>query len=367
MHYLRRSCFASLALIVAAVAGCRSFRSEPVPPSSDAFETAPRELSKVALPQYTIEPPDILVIRTTRYSARQPYYLQPSDVLYIEVPGTLSEDAARAGRPPIQRRYDIGPGGLVNLGYYGSVKLSGLGLDQAEQAIYDRLSTTLSADALQRGIVVELQEIAGNPPLADQFLVGPDGTVTLGPYGIVSVVGMTIPQAKAAIESQLAKFLDSPEVSVDVAGFNSKVYYVVTQGAGLGDTVARLPVTGNETVLDALSYSGFTDLSSTRIWVARPGRNNCGQVQVLPVDWAAISQCASYETNYQLMPGDRLFISENKLVALDTKMAQVFAPFERIFGFSLLGVNTVTRFSGRVLSGGGLRGAGGGGGGGFGV
>jgi hypothetical protein len=38
------------------------------------------------------------------------------------------------------------------------------------------------------------------------------------------------------------------------------------------------------------------------------------------------------------------------------------APWERVFGFSLLGVQTVSRFSGNVLQGGGLRGFFGGGG-----
>ena len=58
-------------------------------------------------------------------------------------------------------------------------------------------------------------------------------------------------------------------------------------------------------------------------------------------------------TNYQLMPGDRVYVAEDKWVAFDTKIAKVTAPFERIFGFSILGADTVTRFSGDVLRGGG--------------
>ena len=59
-------------------------------------------------------------------------------------------------------------------------------------------------------------------------MVGPDGTVTLGSYGSVRVVGMTIAQTKSAIEKHLEQFLEEPEVSVDVIAYNSKVYYVVT-------------------------------------------------------------------------------------------------------------------------------------------
>ena len=65
--------------------------------------------------------------------------------------------------------------------------------------------------------------------------------------------------------------------------YNSKVYYVITEGAGFGDNVRRLPITGNETVLDAISQvQGFSRLSSKNIWIARPSPAGCDQI--LPVD-----------------------------------------------------------------------------------
>ena len=177
--------------------------------------------------------------------------------------------------------------------------------------------------------------------------------MTLGSYGSVPVVGMTIAQAKGAIEAYLSQYLDYPEVAVDVYAYNSKVYYIVTQGAGLGDGVYRFPVTGNETVLDAIAQiNGLQQVSSKKIWIARPaGQPGC--VQVLPVKWEEITAEACASTNYQILPGDRVFIAEDKLIALDTGLAKLTAPFERIMGFSLLGVGTVTRFSGPVLKGGG--------------
>ena len=55
------------------------------------------------------------------------------------------------------------------------------------------------------------------------------------------------------MKSILTQYLEAPLVSVDVYAYNSKVYYVITQGAGFGDNIQRFPVTGNETVLDAIS------------------------------------------------------------------------------------------------------------------
>jgi len=91
------------------------------------------------------------------------------------------------------------------------------------------------------------------------------------------------------------------------SAFNSKVYYVVLQGGGMGDRLARFPCTGNETVMYALSpVSGLCYESSTRTWVAGPDRV-AGTSQILPVNWLAITQRTDEETNYQRPPcGDEI-------------------------------------------------------------
>jgi hypothetical protein len=53
------------------------------------------------------------------------------------------------------------------------------------------------------------------------------------------------------------------------------------------------------------------------------------------------------------MPGDRVFIKQDTMVAFDNNLGKLLAPFERLMGFSLLGAGTATRFSGPVLQGGG--------------
>ena len=202
-------------------------------------------------------------------------------------------------------------------------------------------------------VSVSLAQLAASQNILGQFLVGPDGTITLGSYGQVSVVGRTLNQAKGVIEGYLSEHLENPEISLNVFSYNSKVYYIIIQGAGLGDGVYRFPITGNETVLDAIAQiQGLEQVSSKKIWIARPSRTN-SNVKILPVDWFAVTERGSAETNYQILPGDRVFIAEDKLVAFDTQIAKITAPLERIFGFTLLGTGTATRLSGRVLQGGG--------------
>jgi polysaccharide export outer membrane protein len=78
------------------------------------------------------------------------------------------------------------------------------------------------------------------------------------------------------------------------------------------------------------------------MWIARPGKNDCYGDQILPVDWLAVTQRGDATTNYQLMPGDRLYVSEDKLVAIDTKLGKLISPMERILGFTALATQTTS-------------------------
>lgn len=318
-------------------------RLAPIP------EEMPRELSKTVLPEYVVEPPDVLVIDALHVVPKAPYQLRTQDVLAIEVPGTLPDY-------PISGAFPIQVGGMVTLGYpYGSVQVGGKTLEQARTAIEEQLSEQLSQPAAN----VSLLQFSGQQEIAGEHLVKPDGTVTLGVYGSVSVVGLTLREARQVIEEHLSRFLEGPQVAVDVFAYNSKVYYVIAEGAGLGDRITRLPITGGETVLDAISnVNGLDSFSSKRIWIARPTPHS-NDVQILPVDWESITSYATTATNYQVLPGDRIFIAENKFVAFDTGLGKFTAPLERIMGFVLLGTNTASRLSGDVLDS-GTRGFGGG-------
>ena len=302
------------------------------PNQTPPMHAPPAELAKVSLPDYRIEPPDILLLQGVSMIPKTPYELQPLDQVQILVLGTTPEQ-------PIAGVYQIAPTGLVNLGPgYGSVRIAGLDLEEAEVEIRTALQRTLT----QPEVAVSLVQINAQQLLQGEHLVGPDGTLNLGVYGRVYVAGMSTDEARAAVEERLAQYFDEPQVSVDVFVYNSKFFYVISEGGGIGENVARIPVTGNETVLDAVATVGGLDsTASSRIWISRPAPSGIGCDQVLPVDWKAITRGASVATNYQILPGDRLFIAQDRLVATNSLVAKLLNPFERILGFSLLGVQTV--------------------------
>jgi polysaccharide export outer membrane protein len=338
-HQYSRGLAFVLAALASASAGCTAFMEprQPIPitpPEPPPTSCVPRELEKVTLPRYVIEPPDILLIEGVKLVPKSPHRIETFDVLLIRVVGAFPEQ-------PIDDTYSVDADGTVNLGpTYGRIKVVGLTIEESEDELREQLAKILT----QVEVSVSLVDAAGAQQITGQHLVAMDGRVNLGTYGSVFVAGMTLDEARTAIEEQLKLKLDDPEVFVDVLAYNSKVYYVITQGGGEGDNVVRAPITGNETVIDAVAtVGGISRVSSTRMWIARPAPNGVGCEQILPIEWTDIAQGASTATNYQLMPGDRLFIAHDRLVAFNSVVDRLLNPFERVFGFVSLGTSMANR------------------------
>ena len=315
----------------------------------------PTELNKIASPDYTISPPDVLLINATTLIPRPPYHITPLDGLLIRVTVLAPKGDQKTNEllpnQPIDGLYRVEVSGDVNLGFdYGSVAIGGKTIPEAKKAIEDKLKQRFKVEF---NVLVALVESRALQQIRGEHLVRQDGKITLGIYGSVYVWGLTMEEAKLAIETKLSEFLFEPEVAVDVIGFNSKVYYLIFDQGTAGQLISRLPITGNETVLDAVSQSttrqatgsGLAAGSDThRIWVAR--RSAPGEpCQVLPVDWNAIIKDGSTATNYQIMPGDRVYVGLDPWIRADQLLAKWISPFERIFGITLLGDSVVQQLA----------------------
>jgi RNA polymerase sigma factor (sigma-70 family) len=148
--------------------------------------------------------------------------------------------------------------------------------------------------------------------IAGQCLVRPDGTIGLGPLGSVFVSGRTLEQVRPAVVEHLARHLDRFDpnlLTVEVAAYNSKVFYLIAEDPDGGDQVYRFPATGSETVLDAIGQANVSlvGLGQKQIWVERVSEDGKGS-RVMDVDWREITQAGNTATNYVLRPGDRVRI-----------------------------------------------------------
>lgn len=322
----------------------------------------PRELQKVTHPTYRVAAPDILLIEAVHNIRPAGDILRAGDVLSIRLANpAITPRPAMAGQLELELwarkeaskfidgEFAVQSDGTVNLGpTYGRVRVEGLTVQQAEAAVRLHLTRYIkNRDGTTAGIKnplvsVTLPNVSGKQVISGQHLVRPDGTVSLGVYGSVHVAGLSLGEVKYAVERHLSRYINKPEINVDVLAYNSQVYYVITDGGGFGEQVVRLPCTGNETVLDAISnIQGLSQISSKRIWVARPAPAGAECAQVMDVNWSEITREGVTATNYQVLPGDRIYIAADHMIAFDNFVAKVTAPLERILGFTLLGNGTV--------------------------
>jgi polysaccharide biosynthesis/export protein len=192
-----------------AASGCQHFQRD-TPPLPDV----PRENQGATIREYYIHPPDVIVIDLIRAVPLPPYKIKPQDLIFINVRGTPAED-------PIKGAYRVEPEGVVRLGpLYGSVKIADMTIDEATR----ELTAFLKKEVKDPQVSVTLEETRGVQLVRGQHLVRPDGSVSLGIYGRVTIAGMTQEMAKAAIEDHLSQFFLNPTITIDIAGFNSSVY-----------------------------------------------------------------------------------------------------------------------------------------------
>lgn len=154
------------------------------------------------------------------------------------------------------------------------------------------------------------------PDLAQQtYTVQPDGTVDFGLYGHYYVTGLTPEEAELKLAQGLAGVPDRKDakeplqVSVRLtSGQDSKRYYVL----GTVSNPASFPIKGNETVLDAILLAGLRSWSlPQKAYLVRPQPGNCPE-QVFAIDWEGITQRGDTTSNYQVMPGDRIYVPGGK-------------------------------------------------------
>jgi len=147
----------------------------------------------------------------------------------------------------------------------------------------------------------------------------PDGTINLGRYGRLVVAGKTVDEIEVMVRAAVQAHTQGQEVgpfTARVVTRVSKVYYVLGEVSAPG----AFPLTGRETVLDGiLAAGGLTDRASrSDIILSRPTHPDSCRI-VLPICLREIVQLGDTTTNYQLAPGDRIFVASK-------------TPFERLFG-----------------------------------
>ncbi|MDQ3329751.1 MAG: SLBB domain-containing protein [Planctomycetota bacterium] len=175
---------------------------------------------------------------------------------------------------------------------------------------------------LEPGDAVLIETVRFDSPLrfaADQ-VIQPDGTVDLGKYGRIVVAGKRIEEVEICIEDIVnadadliaaleEANLEGPErVNVRLIDPRGSQFYVL----GAVSSPGAYPYAGRETVLDAILAAGGLADNARRCEIILSRPSPIGECRtVLPICWDNIVQLGDTTTNYQIMPGDRVFVPAN--------------------------------------------------------
>ncbi len=193
--------------------------------------------------------------------------------------------------------------------------------------------TSLPAHRVEAGDVLVIEPNDFNSPvrLSSDQTVQQDGTIELGAYGRLQVAGMSAEeiqgrvqqavttqevakeQSRVALAAHRSKGLGVPiedsepvdyGVTVRLVNKDSTLYYVM----GEVNAPGSYPLVGHETVLDAvIAAGGLSDRSNDhKIILTRPQPGQ--DALIVPICYQQILQLGDVSTNYQLMPGDRIYV-----------------------------------------------------------
>jgi polysaccharide export outer membrane protein len=155
-------------------------------------------------------------------------------------------------------------------------------------------------------LLVQTTDLDSPARLPGDQPVLPDGTINLGRYGRVLVAGRTVDEIEGLVRAVVeAQTKNAGPIAARVVTRTSKVYYVL----GEVNAPGSFTLNGRETVLDGIvTAGGLTDRASRRnIILSRPTAPGGCRI-VLPVCYSEIVQIGDTSTNYQLAPGDRIYV-----------------------------------------------------------
>jgi protein involved in polysaccharide export with SLBB domain len=182
--------------------------------------------------------------------------------------------------------------------------------------------TVLPSHLLEPGDLVSLKiaDVPTNLEIESGQSVLADGSLDLARFGRLIVAGMTLESTESLIEDTIANVTRETEggenvlhveVNVSLAESTDRFYV-------LGDvrTPGIYKLKGYETVLDGILLAGgvIDNSAGYEIQLARPADSQSGQILV-PINYPNIAQRADPATNYQLQPGDRVYVTRSMPIA----------------------------------------------------
>lgn len=169
--------------------------------------------------------------------------------------------------------------------------------------------------------------VQDNPGLGTTSVIGPDGNIFIPLLGDVYVDGLTILQLREKMHKLVGRYLkDLPieSISAQVVGYNSKKVFVYNYGA-IGINAIRF--TGNLTILDVLSQTGYLSTSNKKkITIIRPERDPAKKPQKFVFNLNDIMKKGRSENNLILRHNDIIYIPPTIFGRITIAIQKVLEP-----------------------------------------
>ncbi len=137
------------------------------------------------------------------------------------------------------------------------------------------------------------------PENSGQFVVRPDGKISIPLIGEVQAAGLTPEQLSASIAEGLQKVMVHPEVTVGVEKVNSKKYYI----QGEVNKPGSYPLVIDTTVLEALvNAGGFREFANSKKIVILRGSER------LKFNYREVTKGKKMDQNILVKPGDQIIV-----------------------------------------------------------
>lgn len=164
--------------------------------------------------------------------------------------------------------------------------------------------------------------VRNQPDFSGHFVVGPEGHIQYNWCGDVKAEGLTKEELKAELTERLKEYVRYPEVSVAIVQYNSKAVYVI----GAVGNPGKYPMKGDHIDLrDALVLAGLpNDVSALhRARIVRETED--GPIDI-DVNLKDLLYKGELDKNYQLEPGDIVYVPMSRFVKTSQVMSQTLGP-----------------------------------------
>ncbi len=193
--------------------------------------------------------------------------------------------------------------------------------ESTDTAIPEFISA-MSHYTLGAGDVLEI-EVIRHPEVSGQYVINNEGNIQYEFVGDIPVADKTKDEVRDILAKQLSAYIISPEVTVKIVGYNSKIVYVIGEVGAPGKIFMRGDAI---TVHEALVQAGLPLLSAktTAGRVITPAQD--GQATIRKVNIYKLLYNGDLRENLVMRPGDTLYVPPTFLAKTMRVLQPIAAP-----------------------------------------